>query len=70
VGPRDSLNILEKGENVVNLDPADHQTLDQPACSIMTRPAVLLWLLLVVRYMHNLFSMHQVNIVHGTEHSS
>lgn len=70
VGPRDSLKILEKGKNVVNLDPADLQTLNRPACSIMTRPAVLFWLLLVVRYMHNLFSVHQVNIVHGTDHSS
>jgi hypothetical protein len=63
------MNILEKGKNVVNIDPADQQTLDHPSCSIMTRPAALFRLLLVVRYVHNVFSMHQVNIVHYTEHS-
>lgn len=69
MGPRDGLNILEKGKNVVNLSPPDHRTLDYPACSIMTRPAVLSQLLLVERNMHNLVSMHCINIVHGTVHS-
>jgi hypothetical protein len=70
VGPRDGPNILEKGKNVVNLNPPDHQTLDHPACSVMTRPAVLSQLLLVERNMQNLVSMHQINIVHGTVHSA